>query len=235
MVHAGCVFVAGSHPSRTWTSGSFESVRWNACAHRLTRPRFTLSSERVWGEWSSNPCELQDTNPCYQKSSPQRSIEPMTLHQAGQWAEHTTDWAILGPVGMGIEPHFLWSSHTSDLETGRLVATLPRVWCYRVSAGAGWPGVSILWLGELVHLICNSVAACTLVSLERECRSVYMCVCVCVCVCFVHNLLIIYSNMSCNLHFSSSPLQSHFHMRNSARTRYARKLMRWQKTSSRLE
>ena len=35
MVHAGCVFVAGIHPSRTRTSGSFESVRWNACVHRL--------------------------------------------------------------------------------------------------------------------------------------------------------------------------------------------------------
>ena len=30
MVHAGCVFVAGIHPSRTRVSGSFESMRWNA-------------------------------------------------------------------------------------------------------------------------------------------------------------------------------------------------------------
>ena len=29
------VLVAGTHPPRTWTSGSFESVRWNACVHRL--------------------------------------------------------------------------------------------------------------------------------------------------------------------------------------------------------
>ena len=35
MVRAGCVFVAGIHPSRTSVSGSFESVRWNACVHRL--------------------------------------------------------------------------------------------------------------------------------------------------------------------------------------------------------
>ena len=35
MVHAGCVFVASIHPSRTWTSGSFESVPWHACVHRL--------------------------------------------------------------------------------------------------------------------------------------------------------------------------------------------------------
>ena len=35
MVNAGCVFVASIHPSRTWISGSFESMRWNACVHRL--------------------------------------------------------------------------------------------------------------------------------------------------------------------------------------------------------
>ena len=35
MVHAGCVFVAGTHPSRTYMSGSFESARWNACVQRL--------------------------------------------------------------------------------------------------------------------------------------------------------------------------------------------------------
>ena len=35
MVHAGCVFVAGIHPSRTGTSRSFESMRLNACVHRL--------------------------------------------------------------------------------------------------------------------------------------------------------------------------------------------------------
>ena len=35
MVHAGCVFLAGIHLSRTWMSGSFGSVQWNACVHRL--------------------------------------------------------------------------------------------------------------------------------------------------------------------------------------------------------
>ena len=39
---------------------------------------------------------------------------------------------------------FLGSSHTSDLKIGTLVATLPGAWRYRVSAGTGWPGVSIL-------------------------------------------------------------------------------------------
>ena len=54
------------------------------------------------------------------------------------------------------------SSHTSDLKIGTPVATLPGVWCFRVSAGSGWPGASILWLGDMESLICNfylSVAA----------------------------------------------------------------------------
>ena len=35
-------------------------------------------------------------------------------------------------------------SHTSDLNIGTPVATLPDAWRSRVSAGTGWPGVSIL-------------------------------------------------------------------------------------------
>ena len=53
-------------------------------------------------------------------------------------------------------------SHTSDLKIGTPVATLPGAWRYRVSAGTGRRGVSILWLGEMESLICNfylSVAA----------------------------------------------------------------------------
>ena len=39
---------------------------------------------------------------------------------------------------------FFGSSHTSDLEIGTPVATLPGARHYRVSAGTGRPGVSIL-------------------------------------------------------------------------------------------
>ena len=39
---------------------------------------------------------------------------------------------------------FSGSSHASDLNIGTLVATLPGAWHYRVSAGTGRPGVSIL-------------------------------------------------------------------------------------------
>ena len=57
---------------------------------------------------------------------------------------------------------FSGSSHTSDLNIGTPVATLPGAWRYRVSAGTGRPGVSILWLGEMESWICSfslSVAA----------------------------------------------------------------------------
>ena len=39
---------------------------------------------------------------------------------------------------------FPGSSHTSDLQNGTPVATLPGAWRYRVSVGTGRPGVSIL-------------------------------------------------------------------------------------------
>ena len=39
---------------------------------------------------------------------------------------------------------FSGSSHTSDFKTGTPVATLPGAWRYRISAGTGRPGVSIL-------------------------------------------------------------------------------------------
>ena len=57
---------------------------------------------------------------------------------------------------------FPGSSHTSDLKIGTPVATLPGAWRYKVSAGTGRPGVSILLLGEMESLVCNfylSVAA----------------------------------------------------------------------------
>ena len=45
------------------------------------------------------------------------------------------------PACTGIFPGL---SHISDLKTGTPGATLPGTWCYRVSAGTGWPSVSLL-------------------------------------------------------------------------------------------
>ena len=48
MVHAGCVFVASSHLSRTWMSGSFESLRWNANAYKLDLGLCSHPNELLW-------------------------------------------------------------------------------------------------------------------------------------------------------------------------------------------
>ena len=57
------------------------------------------------------------------------------------------------------------------------MATLPGAWCYRVSAGIGWPGVSTLWLGEVESLICNfclSMAARKIVWADPSLRYISM-------------------------------------------------------------
>ena len=45
MIHAGCVFVADIHPSRPWPSGSFKSMRWTECVHRLDLSLYSYSKE----------------------------------------------------------------------------------------------------------------------------------------------------------------------------------------------
>ena len=72
---------------------------------------------------------------------------------------------------------FSGSNHTSDFKIGTPVATLPGAWRERVSAGTGWPGVSILWLGEMESLIynfCLSVAARNIVWLDPSLRCTRM-------------------------------------------------------------
>ena len=44
----GVYFVNCIHPSMTWTSGSFGSVRWNACVHRLDLGLYS-HPKQLWG------------------------------------------------------------------------------------------------------------------------------------------------------------------------------------------
>ena len=59
-----------------------------------------------------------------------------------------------------LQQDFSGSSHTSDLNIGTPVATLPGAWRCRVNAGTGWPSVSILWLSEVENLICKLLSQC---------------------------------------------------------------------------
>ena len=88
MVHAGCVFVASIHPSRTWMSGSFESVRWNACVHGLGFGLYSHPKE-FWAMESEPMITPREKSPLLEKilvrggSNPWRCIkqdsEPNTL------------------------------------------------------------------------------------------------------------------------------------------------------------
>ena len=78
-------------------------VRAMECMYPQTRPRLILSSERVLGEWSQNPCIPQVENPLYRKNSPQRRMEPRPLHQAGQRVQHTAH-ELFRPLLMELEP-----------------------------------------------------------------------------------------------------------------------------------
>ena len=82
------------------------------------------------------------------------------LHGLGSPADHNHavhGYRLVGQVvkafvsraeDPGFESHFRrdfsGSSHTNDLKIGTPVATLPGAWRYRVSAGTGRPGASIL-------------------------------------------------------------------------------------------
>ena len=94
MVHAWCVIVAGIHPSRTWMSGSFESARWNASAHRLDLALYSYCEE-FWGDGVRTHVNSQGKK--YSLPDVQRRIEPTTLFQAGQRAQHTTDRTLPAP------------------------------------------------------------------------------------------------------------------------------------------
>ena len=72
----------------------------------LTRARFILSSERVFGEWSQNPCQLQGKNPLYRKNSPFRRIEPTRLHQAGGSFESVRWNACVHRLELGLYSHW---------------------------------------------------------------------------------------------------------------------------------
>ena len=87
MVHAGCVLVAGMHPSRTCMSGSFESVRWNARVHRLDVGLYSHPKE-FWGNGVRTNVNSKGINPFTGKillrgSNPRRCVkhdsEPNTL------------------------------------------------------------------------------------------------------------------------------------------------------------
>ena len=87
-------FVAGIHPSRTRVSGSSESVRWNACVHRLDLELYSHPKELLGSQKSKL---APRKNPLYQRlrggSDPQGCItqdsKPNTLPTELFWLDST--------------------------------------------------------------------------------------------------------------------------------------------------
>ena len=80
MVQTGCVFVVRIHLSRTWTSGSFESVWWNACVNRLDPGLYSHPNEFV-----ANGVRTH-VNSQGKILSTGRFWERSNQHYTGQWA-----------------------------------------------------------------------------------------------------------------------------------------------------
>ena len=95
-------------------------------------------------------------------SSQRRELSPTRTASLAEWSRRPPRERKIPGSNPACDGIFLRSSHTSDWKIGTPVATLPGAWYFRVSAGTGWPGVNILWLGEMEILVCNlylSVAA----------------------------------------------------------------------------
>ena len=134
-------FFAGIHPSRTYTSGSFQSVRWNARMHRLDLGLYSHPKE-FWESGVRTHVNSKGNIPSTGKKKNSRKIEPTTLHHAGQRAQHTANELSSPPPPPPPAPHphrlgfdsrfrresFSRSSHASDLKIDTPVATLSGAW-----------------------------------------------------------------------------------------------------------
>ena len=80
------------------------------CMCAQTRPRFNLYShpkEFLGNGVESEPMLSPREKSCLQEA--QRRVEPMTLHHAGQWAQHTSNWAIRAPLHYSLKAIFTWA------------------------------------------------------------------------------------------------------------------------------
>ena len=102
--------------------------------------------------WQSPSATLQMSSPCPCRCHPPvpADVIPLSLQMSSPCpSKHrlVVKASALRAEDPGFESRagiFSGWSHTNDFKIGTPVATLPGAWCYRVSAGTGWPGVSIL-------------------------------------------------------------------------------------------
>ena len=76
-------------------SGSFESVRWNACVHRLDLGLYSHPKEFL-GNGVRTSVNSQGENPSTGNNFPQSRMQPATLYQTGQRG-HILSTSYSGP------------------------------------------------------------------------------------------------------------------------------------------
>ena len=154
---------------------SLASVWWSGC------PLFQLESSSVCLCYTQSACPMVI------------SRHVVTCLPVYHWFVCVVDilviWCSPGwPSGLGIRldigsvpacavGFFFWSSHTSDVKIGTPVTTMPGAWCYSISAGTGWPSISVLWVSEidsLMYNFCLSVTAHKLVLEDPSLRCTSM-------------------------------------------------------------
>ena len=158
MVHAGCVSVAGIHLSRTWMSGSFESVHWNACVHRLDLGLYSHPKE-FWGNGVRTHVNSKRKIPSARKILLRGRWNPWRCIRQDS-RPNTLPTSYTAPPPLPTPPHPLQIESYQWLKTW--CSSGYPAWRYSVDTGTGWPNVSVLWPAERASLInnfCLSVAA----------------------------------------------------------------------------
>ena len=102
----------------------------------MVRPQFILSSERVFGEWSQNPCYLQGKKShLLEKFSPE---DDRTHVAASNRTVSPTHYqrAILAPVGQYVRYSFVWESSIWQRLRVSIASVsclkIPRLTCYHM-------------------------------------------------------------------------------------------------------
>ena len=82
-------------------SGSFESMRWNTCVHRLDLGLYSHAKEFLGNGVGTN-VNSEGIIPFIEA----QRIEPTTLYHSGKQARRTTDWATSAPISSLNLTHF---------------------------------------------------------------------------------------------------------------------------------
>ena len=73
-------------------------MRWNACVYRVNLGLYSHPKE-FWGNGIRTHVNSNGKTPSTEQNSPQRRIEPMSLHQVGQRTQHTVNELFRSPPG----------------------------------------------------------------------------------------------------------------------------------------